>query len=168
MALLVAHQPLIRAFVISLLPGLPEAEDVIQNTNQVLWAKRDSFTLGTNFKAWALATARFQAMATQQKLHYERRQPLDDDVMDLLAERPMELEVAELNQQLGELNDCISQLQIRDQELILNRYWKKTALQDYARETGRSIGALKTGLHRIRESLRLCLERKQRMREETA
>lgn len=168
MTLLVSHQPLIRAFVISLLPGLPEAEDVIQNTNQVLWTKRDSFTLGTNFKAWALTTARFQAMAIQQKLHYERRQPLDDDVLDLLAERSMQMEADDFNQQLGDLNDCISQLQIRDQELILNRYWKKTALNEYARETGRSIGALKTGLHRIRESLRLCLERKQRMREEPA
>lgn len=124
MNLLVSHQPLIRAFVISLLPGLPEAEEVIQNTNQVLWARRDSFTLGTNFKAWALASARFQTMALQQKLHRERRLPLDDDVMDLLA--------------------------------------------DYARDTGRSVAALKTGLHRIRESLRLCHERKQRLREHPA
>lgn len=33
--LLVSHQSLIRAYVISLMPGLPEAEDVIQNTSHL-------------------------------------------------------------------------------------------------------------------------------------
>lgn len=163
--LLVSHQSLIRAFVISLLPGLPEAEDVIQNTNQVLWTKRAQFTLGTNFKAWALTTARFQAMALQQKLRSERRQPLDDDVMELVAEEAMDLEPAEFNRRLADLNDCMSQLQVRDQELILHRYWKKAGLAEHARETGRSVGALKVALHRIRENLRTCLERKIQVRE---
>jgi RNA polymerase sigma-70 factor (ECF subfamily) len=49
--LLVTHQSVIRAFVISLLPGVSETDDVIQNTNEILWTKRESFELGTNFKA---------------------------------------------------------------------------------------------------------------------
>ena len=73
--LLVSHQSQIRAFVISLLPGVSEAEDVIQNTNEVLWTKRETFELGSNFKAWALTTARFQVMALQQKLKRERKVP---------------------------------------------------------------------------------------------
>ncbi len=166
--LLVSHQSLIRAYVISLLPGLPEAEDVIQNTNQVLWTKRDQFTLGTNFKAWALTTARFQAMALQQKLRNDRRQPLDEDVMELVAEKAAEMDVAELNRRLNDLNDCIGQLQVRDQELVLHRYWKQSGLAEYAHQTGRSVGALKVALHRIRQSLRLCLERKLQLREERA
>lgn len=149
--LLVSHQSLIRAYIISLLPGLSEAEDVIQNTNQILWEKRANFTLGTNFKAWALTTARFQAMALQQKLYRERRQPLDDDVMNLLAERAAETtEVDELNHQLNDLNDCISQLQVREQELILHRYWKKSPLAEYAKKTGQTVGAIKVALYRIR------------------
>lgn len=166
--LLVSHQSLIRAYVISLMPGLPEAEDVIQNTSQVLWAKRGQFAMGTNFKAWALTTARFQVMAMQQKLGRERRQPLDDDVLELIAERAMEMDAAELNRKIADLNDCISQLQVRDQELVLHRYWNKAGLAEYARASGRSVGALKVSLHRIRESLRECLERKTRMREKTA
>ena len=85
--LLVTHQSVIRAYVISLLPGLAEAEDVIQNTNEVLWTKRESFELGTNFKAWALTTARFQVMALQQTLKKENRAPLDEDVFNLIAEQ---------------------------------------------------------------------------------
>lgn len=83
--LLVAHQSLIRAYVISLLPGMSETEDVIQNTNEVLWTKRENFELGTNFKAWALTTARFQVMTLQQKLKREKRAPLDEDVLMMVS-----------------------------------------------------------------------------------
>ena len=166
--LLVSHQSVIRAFVISQLPGLPEADDVIQQTNEVLWTKRHSFTLGTNFKAWALTTARFQVMAQQQRLKASKRAPLDDDVMLMISDEAEEMEAAELNVQLNDLNDCIAQLQVRDQELVLHRYWKKSGLDDFAKVSGRSVGALKVALYRIRDSLRECMERKLNSREETA
>lgn len=164
-SLLTAHQSLIRAYVISLLPGLPEAEDVIQSTNEVLWTKRSSFTLGTNFKAWALTTARFQVMALQQKLRRDRRAPLDEDVLELIAKQAETVEAPELNHRLGELNECISQLQVKDQELVLHRYWKNTGLSAYARASGRSVGALKVALYRVRQSLRDCMIEKMRLRE---
>lgn len=159
-ALLIGHQSLIRAFIISLLPGLPEAEDVIQNTNEVLWTKRESFELGTNFKAWALKTARFQVMALQQKLTRERKAPLDDDVMMMIANQAEDKDATEINRKLQDLNECIHLLQMKDQELVLHRYWKKTKLNDYANATGRSVSALKVALYRVRASLRQCVEHK--------
>jgi RNA polymerase sigma-70 factor (ECF subfamily) len=47
--LLTDHQPVIRAFILSLLPGAPGIDDVIQETKAVLWRKRADFELGTNF-----------------------------------------------------------------------------------------------------------------------
>ncbi len=163
--LLVAHQSLIRAFVISLLPGAPEVDDVIQNTNEVLWTKRKTFILGTNFKAWALTTARFQVMAQQQKMKAEKRAPLDDDVLALVAEAAEEMHAGDTNRQFEELQECLSLLPMRDQELVLHRYWKRAGLADYARSTGRSVGSLKVALYRIRDSLRECLDRKAKLRE---
>jgi RNA polymerase sigma-70 factor (ECF subfamily) len=158
--LLVAHQSLIRAFVISLLPGVPEAEDVIQSTNEVLWTKRHTFQLGTNFKAWALTTARFQVMSLQQRLKRERWAPLDDDVLAMLSEE-MESDDAEtMNRKLEALNECIGLLHVKDQELVLHRYWKKSGLKEYAKAAGRSVGAVKVALYRIRAMLRNCVEEK--------
>ena len=162
--LLVTHQSVIRAYVISLLPGLAEAEDVIQNTNEVLWTKRESFEIGTNFKAWALTTARFQVMALQQTLKKENRAPLDEDVFNLIAEQAEQKNTDELNQKLYDLNDCISLLQIKDQQLVLHRYWKKSNLEQYANALNRSVGSVKVALFRVRKNLRDCLERKARAR----
>jgi RNA polymerase sigma-70 factor (ECF subfamily) len=162
--LLVAHQSLIRAFVISLLPGMSETEDVIQNTNEVLWTKRENFELGTNFKAWALTTARFQVMALQQKLKREKRAPLDEDVLMMVSEEAEERDPDVMNKKLSDLNACIGLLQVKDQELVLHRYWKKSGLAAYASATNRSIGSLKVALYRVRASLRTCLERKAKVK----
>ena len=164
--LLIGHQSLIRSYVISLLPGMSEADDVIQNTNEVLWVKRETFELGTNFKSWALTTARYQAMALQQKLRREKRAPLDDDILMMISEDAEEKEPDDINEKLSNLNTCIGLLQMKDQELVLHRYWKKSGLADYSRSSGRSVGSLKIALYRVRSSLRACLEQKSKRRDE--
>ncbi len=67
--LLADHQVAIRAFIVSLLPGAPGVDDVIQETNMVLWRKRESFELGTSFKAWSFTVARFQMMRHRKTLY---------------------------------------------------------------------------------------------------
>ena len=84
--LIADHQNLIRNFIISLLPGAPGVDDVFQNTNAVIWRKRESFEMDSNFKAWALSIARFQAMAHLQQLRRRRWVSLDPDVAELIAD----------------------------------------------------------------------------------
>lgn len=158
--LLVSHQSLIQAFVVSLLPGSSETDDVVQNTNEVLWVKRGQFKLGTNFKAWALTTARFQVMAVQQRLKREKRAYLDDEVCDALFQEAVSKDARESKEKLNYLNECVGLLQMKDQELILHRYWEKSGLDEYAKATGRSIEALRSSLYRIRASLRKCIKSK--------
>lgn len=158
--LLVAHQSLIQAFVVSLLPGFSETDDVVQNTNEVLWAKRESFELGTNFKAWALTTARFQVMAIQQKLRRDRHTYLDEGACEAIFEEAQSKDAGEMKQKLIYLDECIGLLQMRDQELVLHRYWKKTGLEKYAKASGRTVEALRSSLYRIRSSLRKCIKKK--------
>jgi RNA polymerase sigma-70 factor (ECF subfamily) len=91
--------------------------------------------------------------------------PLDEDVLELVAEEAGNLESKELSQRLADLNECISQLQVRDQELVLHRYWKKAGLAEYARASGRSVDALKSALYRVRDSLHDCINRRATLRE---
>jgi len=158
--LLVSHQSLLQAFVVSLLPGSPETDDIVQNTNEVLWTKRREFKLGTNFKAWALTTARFQVMSVQQQLKREKRAYLDEQVCDAIFQEAMSQDAGDMKEKLNFLNECLGLLQIKDQELILHRYWEKSGLSAYAKATGRSIEALRASLYRIRGRLRKCVKLK--------
>ena len=46
------HQTSMLAYIRSLAPGSSGARDLLQEVNITLWQKRESFELGTNFKAW--------------------------------------------------------------------------------------------------------------------
>jgi RNA polymerase sigma-70 factor (ECF subfamily) len=57
--LVVEHQMELRAFVVSMMPGSADVDDVMQEANKVLWKKRGEFEIGTSFKAWMFSVAKF-------------------------------------------------------------------------------------------------------------
>jgi hypothetical protein len=50
--LLASHQDVLIWFIRSLLPGSPDVDDILQETNLVLWKKWDPFETGTSFLNW--------------------------------------------------------------------------------------------------------------------
>lgn len=157
--LLTDHQAVIRAFIISLLPGAPGVDDVIQETNRVLWTKRGDFQLGSNFQAWALTVARFQTMAHVRDLKQRHWVTLDEDVSELMADDITRLANSQIeDRRIAVLQSCISKLREVDRDLLMERYWKKTRLTDFAVMTGRSLGGLRVRLVKLRAVLKRCVE----------
>ena len=157
--LIADHQNVIRSFIISLLPGAPGVDDVFQNTNAVIWKKRGSFEMGTNFRAWAMAIARFQAMAHLQQLRRRRWVTLDQDVAEQLADDLQSgPDESDFDHRSEALDVCLSELRPKDRELLVQRYWHRTRLQDFAVVSGRSVNALKVTLFRLRAALKRCIE----------
>lgn len=158
--LLVEHQPMLRAFVISLLPGAPGVDDVIQETNAVLWRKRGNFELNTNFRAWALKIARFQVMSHRHLLVRQRREVLDDELLNQLAVESGEMiEQGIHEERSAALQKCLAKLGDKDRDMLLRRYWKRQPLQDFAVLQGISLSNLKVRLFRLRTALKRCIER---------
>lgn len=146
--LLMDHQSLIQAFVVSLLPGSSETEDVVQNTNEVLWVKRKQFELGTNFKSWALTTARFQVMSIQQRLKREKRAYFDEVACEAIFQEALGQDEGETKEKLNFLNECIGLLQVGDQELVLHRYWEMAGHWEHPIDMNNSRGvAITVGDH---------------------
>ena len=83
--LLTSHQSRLYAYVLSLLGDRTQAEDVMQETNAVLWRKAHDFKLGTNFGAWMFKVACFQVMAHRRRLTRDRL-VFDDDFLQDVAE----------------------------------------------------------------------------------
>lgn len=152
-------QGLIHTFVLSLLPGCSDVDDVVQEINVVLWKKRDAFEPGTNFKAWALTIARYQVMAFRKKMALRRTSMLTNEALELVASDVAEQEPELLTRQYQALRMCFEKLSSPDRELILCRYWHNTPLRDFAAQTKRNEQTLKGTLRRIRLMLKQCITR---------
>ncbi len=155
-SLLTRHQGDVWAFILTLMPGHADAKDVLQKTNMVLWQKRDEFTPGTNFRAWALTCARFTAMDHLKRLKNDKLRYFDDTLIEIMADEVIE-RPARADRRLEALESCLKKLRPQDRELIEFRYRSDGQLRDYARRIGRSVSALSVSLHRLRTQLRKCV-----------
>src|SRR3954454_17810108 len=64
---LLAAIPSLRAFAVSLSGRRDRADDLVQETLTKAWAHQDSFTPGTNLKAWLYATLRNEFYSQMRK-----------------------------------------------------------------------------------------------------
>tara|TARA_B110000483_G_C18012246_1_gene471586 strand:- start:254 stop:793 length:540 start_codon:yes stop_codon:yes gene_type:complete len=163
--LVVTHQAALRAFVLSLMPGSQEVEDVIQETNAAIWRKRGEFQIGTSFKSWMFSVAKFKAMSSWRDRSRRKEWVLPEETMIKLIEE-VETGGFETTEEKQEaLRLCLQQLRPEDRGLILRRYIKESSLGELAKETGRNKESLKVSLHRLRVLLKTCVLRKLKVQE---
>lgn len=159
-ALLADYQSMMRGFVISLMPGIPGADDVIQETNQVLWVKRSDFQIGTNFKAWILRIARYQVMAHLKNVRRQRWVTLEEGEIELMAnELELRMDPRREEARKAALKSCIGKLPEKERDMLLRRYWKNQRLQDFCAITGLSLSNIKITLFRLRAGLKRCIQK---------
>lgn len=156
MALYSSHQRRLYLYTLALLPVSPDAEDVFQESNLVLWQKFDEYQAGTNFFAWACKIIRYKVLQYREKATRSVA-VLDPDILDRLAG----VAVAEM-EQIDEfysrtLNDCMARLSANDQELMQHRYTAGMAVQAIAAAMHRSPNAVSQSMGRIRRLLLDCI-----------
>lgn len=150
------HQSALHAYIISLMPGMDGVDDVLQETNIVLWEKRKTFQLGTNFRAWACAIARFKVMGHRKKLANLGVPVFDDDLAEQLATE-CEADSEELAERMSALQKCMSRLSEDERSLIEHRYFTGAQLDEFAEKCGRGVDSLRVSLFRIRAGLKKCI-----------
>lgn len=157
--LLTEHQGPIRSFIVSLMPGNPDVGDVLQETNLVLWKKRDRFEKGTNFQSWAFTVAKYEVLHYRDRVKRADRVLLSEDVSNMFAEEEQE-EGPKLHEgYLQALDQCMGKLPREHRKLVEYRYRSGHSLEQFATQTGASSGSLRIALLRIRKALRRCIEK---------
>jgi RNA polymerase sigma-70 factor, ECF subfamily len=152
------HQTSMLAYIRSLAPGGSGARDLLQEVNITLWQRRDSYELGTNFKAWAFQTIRYHMLNHRRRLVSQGWLVFDDDLIERMAPG-FENEPEELEERHIALRKCLLRLRPQDRELLHHRYATAGSLQEYADKTRRSAGTLKAILFNLRAALKRCIER---------
>jgi RNA polymerase sigma-70 factor (ECF subfamily) len=158
--LVAEHQAALRGFVMAMMPGNAEVDDVVQEVNVLVWRKRGEFEIGTDFKAWLLTVAKFQVMNAWRKQKNRKESVVPEEVLDQLLEQEIEAAAPSAIPRHEVLRECLAGLRPADQALILTRYFDGRNVKQLAAEVGRSADSVKMSLHRIRTLLALCVRRR--------
>jgi RNA polymerase sigma-70 factor (ECF subfamily) len=154
-ALLTQHRHRLFAFIAKQLVNPADVEDVFQKTSIVLWKKMSQFDPQASFFHWACGIAfnevrNFLTVQRRGRLHF------DVELVQLLAEEAEaedELSVA----RLAALQECLTKLSPRQQEILNRCYLGTTTITEVAAALGRERGALYKQLARLRELLLDCI-----------
>jgi RNA polymerase sigma-70 factor (ECF subfamily) len=155
--LYVEHQREIYKHIFALLPHPADADDVFQDTCLTILRKSDQFRPESSFLHWACQIARFEA------LNYRRR--MQADKLRFNAETLDAIDAARLassdeSQPRREaLHGCVDELKPDDRELIIERYRSGATAEEMATRLGRSPHSVRKSIRRIRNMLRVCIER---------
>lgn len=142
-------------YIATLLGNPNDAQDVLQATNMVLWRKADEFRPGTSFRAWSERVAYFQTRAYIRDRGRDRH-VFSEEMMERVAARPTEA----IDDRQIALRHCLARLDLRQRNLLRQRYGDGVPVRSLAEEHGKGISAMKVGLLRIRRTLLECIRRK--------
>jgi RNA polymerase sigma-70 factor, ECF subfamily len=155
--LMTQFQGRLYAYILSLIGDVDVANDVLQETNVVLWRESHQYVPGTNFKAWAFRIAHFQCMALRQR-RLRDKIVFCDEVVAQLAVEAKEID-ATYEQRSAALGQCLEQIHPRSREALRLRYAEGMAVKDMARKLGRTANAVSQTLFRARQWLIECVKR---------
>lgn len=158
--LFLKYQPMVRSYILSMVPDFSLAEDILQETFVVVTRKAGEFELGTSFPAWVKTIARFKGM---EALRRERGRfvALSDAALEALGTEPHEYAAAEeIDPRIEVLQSCISQLAPQARRSIELRYRGDHLPPQIAQLMGCTVQSVNVTLSRARSFLRDCVSRK--------
>ena len=150
-----AQRPLY-GFISTLVWGHADVEDVLQETNLVLWRKAAEFDASRDFMPWALRIAQLQSMAHLQK---HRRHPLyNTDLLDRIADEAI-ADRATADSRRQALAFCLQKMPEKYRRLVAARYEPGASVNAMAAALGTQPKAVSETLRRVRRTLLECIER---------
>jgi RNA polymerase sigma-70 factor (ECF subfamily) len=144
-------------YALGLVHNATDAEEILQQTNLVLWRKFDQYQPGTDFARWACRIAYYEVLKYRSRRAREARLFSSDFVETLAVES--EAAMDQWGARRDALVQCLGKLSGKDRHLVLQRYQEDATTRSVAEALGRSIQGTRKSLHRIRMALLACIER---------
>ena len=151
-------QPVVAAFVLSVIPDFHQAEDVLQQVAVVLVREYERFDASKPFLPWALGIARNMALKSRRDVARRSKLVLSDTVIDQIQSAFQENDDTLLAMRKL-LRHCLGQQPQKVLELLQWRYAHDLKPNEAAHRMGITSGAVRAMLHRAREALRKCIRR---------
>lgn len=147
-AQMVAIIPSLRAFARGLCGNRELADDLAQEAMMRAWAAHDSFTPGSNFRAWMFMILRNQFYTTMRK--NARMTSWDPDAAErLLVEAPPQQHLVHMR----DVEKALQKLPAEQREILMIVGAGGASYEEAAEVTGCAIGTVKSRLARGRAAL---------------
>ncbi len=153
-----SNQLALTAYCRARLGNAEDAADVLQQLNVKLWEKHSDWDPETDFLPWAFSVARFTVLTFIRDASRDRLL-FDQDVCELIVD---ETENAAGNAfgRHAALKECLKKVDVSNLEILKRHYIAGVPLKEIAEAAGRSHGAIKGLLFRIRRQLGPCIDSK--------
>ena len=151
------NQRRIYLYILALVPSPLDAEEVLQETNLVIWSKFAQFAAGSSFGAWACQIAYFEILKFRDRKRRDKHQ-LSLEFVELVQQEAT-ARADLLERRRAALVHCLTKLKERDRQLIQQRYSAGASGESVSELLGRPINSIYQSLGRIRKTLLECVNR---------
>lgn len=145
--------PSLRAFAISLIGKVDRADDLVQETLLKAWANRDSFTPGTNLRAWLFTILRNEFYTFFRK----RKREVEDADGAIAASVGIHPE-QDGHLDLADMQSALKKLPVDQREALLLVSASDMSYEEAAEICGVAVGTIKSRVNRARNKLSELLE----------
>lgn len=158
MRLLLGSERDVLRYIMSMVPNIEDARDILQDTAIDLWKKVDKYDASLPFTPWA---CRFAAIQVQRYRRQHKRWSrfLTDRVADELAVRRESME-DDLDSRREYLTSCLANLPTKQRTILKGYYYDNHSVEEQAQFSGKSAEAIYKTLQRTRHALMDCIERR--------
>ena len=153
------NQVVLHDYIFALIQDASRADDVLQETNLVLWRKAAEFDADRPFLPWARGVAWHQVKAATRDASRDKL-IFSEETMRLLSEEAEELDVYLPTQREISLAQCVSLLTDKQQKLIKGRYLDGLSVNVMAKHLKRPVSSISQALYLVRNSLKKCVQLK--------
>lgn len=152
---LTGYQRRLFGYIATLLPNPADTEEVLQQTNMVLWSKAHEFEPGTSFRAWSFRIAHLEVLGFLRRGSRERHL-FGGALVETMA---AEVEAFDSERPTQALRTCLEKLSAADRDLIGRRYAVGATVKQVAESQNRPASSIYRSLDRIRYWLLECIQR---------
>lgn len=160
----IACEPRVRGIIAAMVPDSGLVPDLTQEVFVIAYNRLSSYRSGTNFNAWIGTIARNVAQ-NERRRWYRRREVHRDYQAEAeykLAES-IDRFVENLPEEtLAALQDCVDGLHGKTRALVDGFYNDQSSIKELSSILKMSAGAAKVALHRARQALGRCIQKKGR------
>ena len=154
--LITQNQRMLYGYIYTLVRNSADADDLLQETNMVLWNKRLECESVNNFPAWACRVAFFKVQ-NFLKTKSRSRICFDEELVSKISE--VQIDRAEMHTiHSAMLVNCLEKLSKSSRQLLKQCYNENNTIGEVAKQVQRPINSIYNSLRDIRLKLWKCIK----------